>query len=169
MKKYRKVFIFCTIIIVLILCDKITKEIAKDKLMNKDTVSLLYGTVKFDYVENTGAFLSLGDGLPAGAGAIIFIVLPMAFLLFLLGYIIKKSNETSMFKLICLALIIAGGLGNVIDRMIYNMHVSDFMIFGIGAVRTGVVNLADMYVTFGIIAYLFSFRKKDSQTSVEEK
>jgi len=169
MKKTKKILIFCIVIIVLIICDKITKDIAKDKLMNKDAVSLIYGTVKFDYVENTGAFLSLGDDLPVWAGISIFIVLPMAFLLFLLGYTIKKSNETGVFKLICLALIIAGGLGNVIDRMLYNMHVSDFMIFGIGALRTGVVNMADIYVTFGIIAFLFSFRKKDSQPLVEEK
>jgi signal peptidase II len=169
MKKTKKILFFCILIIVLIICDKITKEIAKDKLMNKDAVSLFYGTVRLDYVENTGAFLSLGDDLPAWAGISIFIVLPMAFLLFLLGYTIKKSDETGLFKLICLALIIAGGLGNVVDRMLYNMHVSDFMVFGIGALRTGVVNMADMYVTFGIIAFLFTFRKNDSQPQVDKK
>lgn len=162
MKKYKKVLIFCTIILTLIICDKITKEIAKDKLMDKDAVSLLWGTVRFDYVENTGAFLSFGDDLPAWAGVSVFIILPVAFLLFLFVYSVRKSNETGLFKMISLALIIAGGLGNVVDRILYNMHVSDFMIFGFGWLRTGVVNLADIYVTSGVIAFLFTFRKNNT-------
>jgi len=53
-------------------------------------------------------------------------------------------------------------MGNLIDRVWNNGLVTDFINVGIGPVRTGVFNVADLAVTFGAIAvgYLFLQRKR---------
>jgi signal peptidase II len=57
-------------------------------------------------------------------------------------------------KLILIVSIIAGGLGNLIDRLLNNFTVIDFLNFGIGPVRTGILNVADLSVTFGVVLFL---------------
>ena len=59
------------------------------------------------------------------------------------------------------ALIIAGGLGNIIDRLLFDRHVSDFMMIGFNNIRTGVFNFADVCVTTGVVVMIFLFRKKE--------
>ena len=57
--------------------------------------------------------------------------------------------------------IIGGGLGNLIDRLSNDFRVVDFINFGIGNVRTGILNVADMSVTFGVIFLaIYSIHKK---------
>ena len=51
-----------------------------------------------------------------------------------------------------LLLILAGGLGNLIDRVTNDGLVTDFIVMGVGPIRTGVFNVADIAVTFGGIA-----------------
>jgi signal peptidase II len=48
-------------------------------------------------------------------------------------------------------------LGNLIDRIVYKGIVIDFLNFGIGNLRTGILNIADMAITFGIILLLYAF------------
>ncbi|HOX92833.1 MAG TPA: signal peptidase II, partial [Spirochaetales bacterium] len=69
-------------------------------------------------------------------------------------------------RLILLACIIGGGLGNLGDRLFNGFAVTDFLNFGIGKLRTGVLNVADLSVTFGalaLIAYEFKVSKKPKQ------
>jgi signal peptidase II len=54
-------------------------------------------------------------------------------------------------------MIFAGGLGNIIDRIAFDRHVTDFMNVGIGSLRTGIFNVADMCVTAGVIVLLFAY------------
>jgi len=48
-----------------------------------------------------------------------------------------------------LTLILCGGIGNLIDRIFYQGMVIDMINFGIGNLRTGILNLADLAITFG--------------------
>lgn len=66
-----------------------------------------------------------------------------------LGYaVISKSVSPSCR--IALALLVAGGLGNLIDRLRYG-NVVDFMNIGVGTLRSGISNVADIAVVFGVI------------------
>ena len=57
--------------------------------------------------------------------------------------------------------IIGGGLGNLIDRLSNNFRVVDFLNFGIGSLRTGILNIADMSVTIGVLFLaVYSLQKK---------
>ena len=160
MKKGTKILLFCLGSLVLISWDRASKELAKEHLKDKAPITYFHDTFRFQYVENTGAALSLGDSLPKAASFRLLSILPLALLLFMGGYAIKRSDEMSKAKLFAFALIIAGGLGNIYDRIVYDRHVTDFMNMGIGDLRTGIFNFADVCVTAGAILMLLSFKKK---------
>jgi signal peptidase II len=68
----------------------------------------------------------------------------------------------SMMKLFSFALIISGGMGNIIDRILFDRHVTDFMILDVQGVHTGIFNFADVCVTAGAIGLPVSIGIKKS-------
>ena len=160
MKKGLKIFLFCLICLTFISWDRATKDLAKEHLKNKEPVSYLHDSFRLVYVENTGAAMSLGDGLPKAASFWLLSVLPLLFILILVVYIIKNAENFSFPKISAFALIIAGGIGNIIDRLLFDRHVSDFMNIGYKNIRTGIFNFADVCVTAGAIALVLLYRNK---------
>ena len=158
--RYRLLF-FIGMLGFLIGSDRITKVLARKELTGKGVLSYFHDTIRLVYTENTGAFLSLGADLPRSVSYIIFVVVPLIFLLAFAVYIIIKRYQLNMLTFFCYTLILAGGLGNIIDRVMYQMRVSDFLNFGIGSLRTGILNLADFFITTGvIILIIYSFLPK---------
>lgn len=150
----KRILIFCILSLLFIGCDQTTKGLAKEHLMNKPTLSYFNDTVRLLYVENTGAFLSFGADWPK---AISFIVLTIFPILFLFGFsyvVLRKSQQYDRLQLAGITLIFSGGMGNLIDRVLYDRHVTDFINLGIENIRTGIFNVADMYITGGAILLL---------------
>lgn len=59
--------------------------------------------------------------------------------------------------------IVAGGIANLYDRLFHSFQVIDFLNFGIGNLRTGILNVADMSVTFGgLLLILYEYTKKNN-------
>ncbi len=162
MKKGLKIVLFCLSCLTLISWDRATKDLAKEHLMNREPVSYLHDTFRLQYIENTGAAMSLGDSLPKTASFWLLSVLPLLVLIGLFIYVVMKAKQLSLFKMSVFALLIAGGLGNVIDRLLFDRHVTDFMNIGFRSVRTGIFNFADVCVTAGAIGLLFLYRKNSS-------
>jgi signal peptidase II len=168
MKNRYKVLLFCLSALVFIGCDRLTKDLARTHLEGKGEFSYLHGTVKLIYVENTGAFLSFGDQLPKTLSFWLLSILPLFALLALFVYTIKNAFRMSFLQLFSFALIISGGLGNIIDRIAFDRHVTDFMNLGINDLRTGIFNVADVCVTSGMIGLLIlSFKSKKEHTISE--
>jgi signal peptidase II len=143
-------------------CDQATKSIAKQSLQLGDFYSYAGDTFRIQYAENSGAFLGLGANLSEPWRQLIFTLLVGAFLLALLVYLLR-SSDLSSFATVCLSLVCAGGLSNLIDRVIYDGRVIDFLNVGIGSLRTGIFNVADMAITFGALLMLLeSFRTAKS-------
>lgn len=169
MTRLKKFLYYALFALSLIGFDRYTKVIAKEHLMDQEALSYFSDTFRLEYVENTGAFLSLGSDLPRWASFWIFSVFPLIFLLLLLGYMIKKSSELRTINLIAFVLVFAGGLGNIIDRIMFDRHVTDFMNMGIGSLRTGIFNFADVYVMVGMGILLVFFREtKQAVEKIEE-
>jgi signal peptidase II len=123
-----------------------------------------YGVLTLLYAENRGAFLSLGSSLPEGVRTAVFdglvaIGLVAAAIVLFRGNL-KRGDD------VALAMIIAGGVGNLIDRLRFAGRVTDFLYLSAGPLHTGVFNLADMAITFGILWLLISWcrpsRRADS-------
>ncbi len=118
------------------------------------------------HVRNTGAAFSMGNNLPLGVRKIIFILLPLA-VLFLLGLYILRGRDESPFQKFCLAGILGGGLGNLIDRTLRPDGVVDFLdvkFYGLfGLERWPTFNIADASVVVCGIFLLVSFLKGDRE------
>ncbi|AOT10110.1 signal peptidase II [Pseudoalteromonas luteoviolacea] len=112
--------------------------------------SYLGDIVRIGYTENLGVFLSLGAELSPIQRLVLFVGVIGFLLLALLGYMIK-SHDLSKLQLTSLTLIFAGGLGNLLDRIFNQGAVIDFINLGIGTVRTGVFNVADIVILLGAI------------------
>lgn len=169
MKTSYKILLFCVVSLACIGCDRVTKELAKDHLKDKEPLSYLNDTVRLEYVENTGAFLSLGSDLPQAVSFWVLTMLPLSFLIGLFVYAMKKSSQLNWQILLPLALIFSGGVGNIIDRIFFDRRVTDFMNLGISQLRTGIFNFADVFVTAGVLMIVFlSLTGKDAFPKTHE-
>jgi len=112
------------------------------------------------YIENQGAFLSLGATIPTKIRSIMLIFLVGLFLFSMMLYLFVQ-NKLHINQIISLSLIVAGGVGNLIDRIFNQGRVVDFINLGVGPLRTGIFNVADAAITFGLVWYfLITVRKQ---------
>jgi signal peptidase II len=159
MSRRNKILLFCCCVLVCIGCDRATKLWAKNTLKDQPEQSYFHDTFRLLYVENTGAALSLGDSLPPKLSFWLLSVLPLLFLLVVIVYVFKHLQKIDTRRVVFIAMIFAGGLGNIIDRILYDRHVTDFLNLGIGNLRTGIFNVADICITAGVIGLLL-FRNR---------
>jgi signal peptidase II len=150
----------------LVALDQWTKALAAARLAGRGTVRLLGDFAVLVYINNRGAFLSLGSGLPETLRNIFLIALPLAAIPFLVWALLGRgiggnvggkvggaadaAEKAGWAEYSSAVLVAAGGLGNLIDR-VFRGEVRDFLNFGIGRLRTGIMNLADLYILFALI------------------
>jgi signal peptidase II len=134
-------------------CDQATKAIAREHLPAGTTISMLHDTLRLERTGNIGAFLSAGASLPKDLrsaiftfGGLLIVALGISWTLFARGL--------NRVQLAGAALASAGGLGNVIDRLTQGGQVTDFLNVGIGPLRTGIFNVADMILMLGFALLL---------------
>lgn len=130
--------------------DRAAKAVAQALLSPGEMYSFLGDTFRLQLAHNRGAFLSLGHDLPDLWRQLFFNAGVVALLLCLMAYAVF-SRRIRAAGVWASALVVSGGLGNLIDRFLYEGRVVDFMNFGIGPVRTGIVNLADIFITAGVV------------------
>ncbi len=164
------------LLISILVIDQVTKITAIKYLKGKPSIHFPDSWVPHDlfrltYTENTGAFLSLGSQLPDSLRFWLFTVLNSIVLLILLLLIFFKTNLPPI-TMISFSMIIAGGVGNIIDRIFRDGRVVDFMNIGIGfgsfSLRTGIFNIADLAIVCGLILLLIGefFVFGDRNTSI---
>ncbi len=164
MKKHLRFLVFLLVVTSCIGCDRVTKDIAKEHLKDKAALSYFNDMLRLEYAENPGAAMSFGADWPDGLKLWVFGILPLVILLVLFVYAAINSASMRTLTLFALALVIAGGLGNIIDRVFYRAPVTDFLNLGINDLRTGIFNVADICVTAGVIAFLLLSLKKKIPT-----
>ena len=167
MKNWAKIILFFTASFAFISCDRVTKDMAKEHLKNQEPVSYFHDTIRLEYVENTGAGLSLGDNFPKRTSFWLLSILPLIFLIVLFAFTIKNATKMSFMKVFSLALLFSGGIGNVIDRILFDRHVTDFMNLGIENIRTGIFNVADVCITAGAIGLLLFYNGNQNTAIIQ--
>ncbi|MBD1393140.1 signal peptidase II [Mucilaginibacter glaciei] len=146
------------ILAITIACDQISKSIIRARLDVYDHYNFLNHHFNVFKVENTGAFLSLGNNLPDPFHFILLTLLPVLALLGGLVYIIIKQDITRL-TLIGIIFVIGGGMGNLYDRIAHG-SVTDFMHIDFGVFETGIFNVADVSIMIGIgLIFLDGFVK----------
>jgi signal peptidase II len=148
--KSKRLVITLLIIAASIVLDQATKRIAMDSLRYRPPLSFLANMFRLEYSENPGAFLSLGSSLPDGVRFWLLNVGVAIALLSLFIYVVFYSSA-GIKQSIGMILLVSGGLSNLLDRMFRTSgRVVDFMNMGIGDLRTGIFNVADMLIMLGV-------------------
>jgi signal peptidase II len=141
--------------------DQYTKYLATRHLLGHEELSWWNDFFVLTYSINHGAFLGLGNSLPEHIRDLIFSGLVGVFLLGFIVYTLRDRTMGTLQNIAC-GLIISGGLSNLYDRITNNGGVVDFMNMGIGSLRTGIFNVADMAIMAGVFILLFLMNKKES-------
>lgn len=119
------------------------------------------------HARNLGIAFSLGDGLPFWIRKLLFVALPIA-VIAILYFAFYNSREITQRQRWFVAMILGGGVGNIIDRIFRPSGVVDFLdvkFYGLfGMERWPTFNIADSSVVLGgiflILAMLFTPREK---------
>ncbi|MCB0365031.1 MAG: signal peptidase II [Bdellovibrionaceae bacterium] len=158
------------VVVLLLVLDQVSKEIAIHFLKGRATLTFLGDTFRLQYAENKGAFLSLGAGLSEGSRFWILGVIVLAFLALYSYHLLKGAPSREVVAGI--SLVVGGGISNLIDRFFRaEGSVIDFMNMGIGSLRTGIFNIADMAIVAGVLLLFYDswLAKRRSQPSVERQ
>ena len=138
-------YIGIIIILGLIGVDQITKFVARKYLLPKGSVTIIKNFFNFTYVENRGgAWGSL-------SGKYWFFIIITIIALGVLTYLFKDFDlVNNKVYSIGLCFLVAGTLGNFIDRVVFK-YVTDFLDFNFFGYDFPVFNVADMCLTCGVI------------------
>jgi signal peptidase II len=134
-------------------CDRFTKQIAETSLAHLPRQSFLADTIRLEYVENRGAFLGLGSTWPEAVRMALFTVGNGLLLACLILLAVRLRWSGALLLGACL--FVAGGISNLADRVARG-SVIDFMNVGVGPLRTGIFNVADMAIMAGAIIVALS-------------
>ena len=160
---HRKKHISCGIMIILIVAfDQITKYFAEKNLADGKIVSFLPGFVQFRYAQNTGMAFSMLSG-----ARWIFVVITIIVCGGVMWFLFSNRAK-SLWVYWSLGVVLAGGVGNLIDRARFG-YVVDFIEPTF--VNFAVFNIADCAVTCGavvlVVYLLIDAFKKDKRDGDE--
>ena len=148
MMNFRRAALLCCLLAATAGCDRVTKHLALTTLAGYPDHSYLSDTVRLQYHENPGAFLSFGASWSPELRTMVF---QIGNSLFLVALAVAASRRRwSRVESCGLALFMAGALSNLIDRIAVGT-VIDFMNVGVGPFRTGIFNVADVAIMVGIV------------------
>ena len=135
--------------ILLVFADQISKYLIVQTLTLGETINVL-PFLDFYLIFNTGiAFSFFDEGGELGRWILVFLVLLVC--LYLVNVLI--SEELRKYETLALLMILSGGLGNLIDRVVWG-HVIDFIHFYYENYSFYIFNLADTFITIGVIIYI---------------
>ncbi len=125
-------------IAVLVAVDQIIKLLVIEHLEPIGSLTLIDGFIQLNYAENTGAAFGSFSGKTSLLSVFTFVIIVVGIL-----YLMLKKRKLDV-EYICITLIIAGGLGNLIDR-VFRGYVVDYIepLF----IEFAIFNFADILVT----------------------
>jgi signal peptidase II len=159
----KKIALYLSLTLGLIAIDQVTKYIVERTLRLYDPVPVLGDFFRLTYIFNRGAAFGIHLG---EWSRVAFSILPVvaAVLLFMMY---RQTPWRDRTRLISIALVTGGAIGNLIDRVRSSRGVIDFLDFGFGNVRWPVFNVADIFVTCGALVLAFSLWREEQNVEKE--
>ena len=157
-KKIIILVIDAVVMAALLALDQYTKYLAVLYLKNNPAIVLIDGVLEFQYLENRGSAFGMLQN--------------QKFFILFVGFVFLAVILFFMFKLpahkkynivhILLSVVIAGGIGNMIDRFRFD-YVIDFISFNL--INYPIFNVADCYIVVAMIVlfilFVFVYKEKD--------
>ncbi len=154
----RRIFYFLFILI-LLAADQLTKAIVDQKIIFGSSKSIIPGFFNLTYIRNRGAIFGFFSQSGSQLLYVMLTLASLAALAFVIFYFFKTPTSERLM-LISLSLIMAGAIGNLIDR-IFRGYVIDFLDFYLKKWHWPSFNVSDASITIGafFIIFIFFFRK----------
>ena len=138
---------------VIVAIDQLTKAVVRNNMFIGESKPIINNFFHLTYITNDG----MAFGLDFPGGSLLFNFVSISLTIFLIWYYWQERNSNIMLR-ISLLCILAGAIGNLIDRILFGTVV-DFLDFMIGGYHWYVFNIADSSVTVGMCLYiLFSIK-----------
>jgi len=157
MGKLRAAFLVI-FIVGLVGCDHATKRVAVERLSGRGPVSLVADVLELQYAENRDTAFSLTRGVDMAGKQQLLGLLALLGCAVAAGVAWRRRRVASGLEQAGLGLVVAGGLGNGLDRLAHG-HVVDF----IHLQHWPIFNVADILVVAGAVALVLATRKKARQ------
>lgn len=151
----RKTLPYFIQIVFILVIDQITKSVVAQSIAFGTNRSIIPGFFNLSHVRNRGAIFGF---FSQSSNPLVFVLLTLASLAafsLVIYYFIKVPDSERLLK-ITLSLILAGALGNLIDR-IFKGYVIDFLDFYVGRYHWPSFNVADSCISVGAILLLFIY------------
>lgn len=163
---------------VLVAIDQITKVLVKTSMMPGDSRPLIGTLVNLTFVENPG----MAFGVSWGSGKIVLTLLTVVIAGALIWYL-RQIAAAHWAPRLAVTLILAGAVGNLIDRLLYGVifggeslfygkvvdfiqvDIPDVMLFGELHTHFPVFNVADSCVSVGVVLLLLTGGKLPSTSN----
>lgn len=134
-------------VITLILADQLSKLYISSTMQVSESIKVIENFFYITYARNTGAAWSIGQGM-----GFVFVGIAIAMSIGIVYYLYKHS-DVKMLTRFTLLLIVAGGIGNAIDRIRFG-YVIDFLDFYIFGYDFPIFNIADCCITIALFALI---------------
>ena len=132
----------------MILIDQISKNIVRNSMILYESFPVLGDLFKITYIENRGIAFSM---FQESQNKLVLLVIPIIVIISLLVAFVRKKDDYRPIFSFSIMMIIAGGLSNLIDRIIFH-SVTDFLDLKWFAI----FNLADVFAVLGCIFLVIS-------------
>ncbi len=161
----KKLIFLLLSIVVIIVVDQWSKIYVANNFYVGESIKVIDGLMNFTYVRNTGAAFGFGGAFQDWIRYTIFRALPVIACVWLFVLLIKSYKDKLLLSS-AYALILAGAIGNLIDRFRLD-YVIDFFDFYYGKSHFSVFNVADSAISVAagllIIDY---FRERSREKKV---
>jgi signal peptidase II len=153
------------LVAVVVVADQWTKWLIVESFVLEESVSVISGFFEITHIRNFGAAFGMFSQMSTLIRQLLLLALPIGILIFLCVLFFWKDFQ-SKFTTLALSLIIAGAIGNMIDRIVQG-YVVDFLHFNVGFMWWPAFNVADACVSVGgvMLMIFFTFIHKPSHFS----
>ncbi|MDD4027482.1 MAG: signal peptidase II [Bacilli bacterium] len=145
--------------LVFLVIDQISKILVLNNFEQLNSIKIVNNLLYITFVKNEGAAFSILQG-----GRIIFIVLSLIVLFVMIMHIIKDKKIRKV-EFVCYSLLLAGIVGNLIDRVIYG-YVVDFIDMYFFGYDFPIFNVADICIVFGAIIFASTYMTKGEKDEI---
>jgi signal peptidase II len=156
----RKARWFWPLAIALLVADCATKRAVESSLPVGEPRPLVGEVVRFTLSYNTNA--AMGFQIGGDSRRLVLSAMTIA-ALFILGILYHRTRPSERLRVIGVALVAGGALGNLVDRLRSSAGVVDFIDVGVANVRFWTFNLADMGITIGAVMLLLALGRWGKQ------
>ena len=152
------IFIAAVIFVLTVISDQLLKIAIRQAMIIGEHVSFAGGFLHLIHIENTGGFLGIVNRFDERTRFLLLTVGVAFFLLWGLWYMLSSSRPMAVIA--ALSAVLGGGAGNLLDRLLHDGKVTDYLLININGLQTGIFNLADVYILSGsaFLGYYFFSR-----------